>query len=70
MATLPLRRSVTTDTSSFQSIVHGNFPEVLTVDGCAEVATDDVSLAQFAVARQERCLDADLQHQLLKLSMM
>ena len=46
----------------FQSIAHGNFPRVLTVDGCARVATDDVTFAQFAVAREEvQSLDADFQ---------
>ena len=54
----------------FQSIAYGNFPKVMTVDGCVKVATDDVTFARFAVAREVRSLDADLQHQLLKLSMM
>ena len=55
---------------SVQSILHGNFPKVLSVDGWAQGATDDVYLPQFAEVRVERDLDADLQHQLLKLSMM
>ena len=50
--------------------MHGHYPEILTVDACAKVATNNVSTKQFEVARQERELDADCQHVQLKLSMM
>lgn len=50
------------------SYLYRRRPEILTVDGCAKVATDHVSIAEFEVARLERYVDADLQHQLLKVS--
>ena len=53
----------------FTSYEYGYFPEVFSIDGCAKVATDNVSTAQFEVARVERHVDGDLDHQLAKLSM-
>lgn len=55
---------------AFTSFIYGHYPEILAMDGCEKVATDQVSLQQFGIAREERVLDADLQHQLLALSMM
>ncbi|CAM9101820.1 unnamed protein product, partial [Hapterophycus canaliculatus] len=54
----------------FTSYFHGHHPELLCIDGCAKIATDNVSTAQFEVARMDRHVDTDLQHVLLKMSMM
>lgn len=35
----------------FQSIARGNFPEIVTVDTCVNVASDDLTLARLAVRR-------------------
>ena len=53
----------------FTSYEHGYFPEIFTIDGCAKVATDNVSTAQFEVARVDKVVDGDLDHQLAKISM-
>ncbi|CAM9856134.1 unnamed protein product, partial [Hapterophycus canaliculatus] len=53
----------------FTSYLHGHSPELRCIDGCAKIATDNVSTTQFEVARVERYVDTDLQHTLLKMSM-
>lgn len=53
----------------FTSYLHGHNPEVICMDGCAKICTDDVSLRVFEIAREERDVDTDLQQELLKLSM-
>eukprot|EP00903_Cladosiphon_okamuranus_P012692 g11868.t2 len=61
--------ALTEHVHDFTSYQHGRFPEVLCIDGCAKICSDDVSTEHFEVARVERDVDTDLQHQLLKLSM-
>lgn len=54
----------------FQSYLYGHFPEILSIDGCAKVISDDVSPANLEQCREERVMDMDLCHQHLKYSMM
>lgn len=61
--------ALTEHVHDFVSYLHGRFPEILCIDGCAKICSDDVSTEQFEVARVERDVDTDLQHELLKLSM-
>lgn len=53
----------------FTSFEHGYNPEIMAIDACNKICTDDVSTAQFEVARVDRVVDGDLQLQLAKLSM-
>lgn len=53
----------------FVSYLYGHCPELMSIDGCAKVISDDATLAHFDQARQERLVDIDLGHQLLKMSM-
>lgn len=61
--------ALTEHVHDFVSYLHEPFPEILCIDGCAKICTDDVSTEHFEVARVERDVDTDLQHELLKLSM-
>lgn len=53
----------------FRSYEHGLYPEILIIGGYAKVATDNVSTAQFEKVRVPRMVDADLDHQRLKVSL-
>lgn len=53
----------------FVSFMHGRWPEIFCIDGCAKICTDDVSREQFDIARAERDVDADLHNEMLKMSM-
>ncbi|CAN0351833.1 unnamed protein product [Ectocarpus sp. 6 AP-2014] len=53
----------------FKSYEWGRFPEIVTIDGCAKINTDNTDTSQFQIARTERHVDTDHQHQLLKISM-
>ncbi|CAN0087981.1 unnamed protein product, partial [Ectocarpus sp. 13 AM-2016] len=53
----------------FKSYEWGRFPEFVTIDGCAKINTDNTDTSQFQIARTERHVDTDHQHQLLKFSM-
>ncbi|CAB1114020.1 unnamed protein product [Ectocarpus sp. CCAP 1310/34] len=53
----------------FVSFMHGRWPEIFCIDGCAKICTDDVSREQFDFARAERDVDADLHNEMLKMSM-
>lgn len=55
---------------AFASFMYGSCPEVLSIAGCAKVDTDDFSLDEFRLAREERQVDADLRQELLVLSML
>lgn len=61
--------ALTEHVHDFVSYLHGRYPEILCIDGCAKICTDDVSTEHFEVARVERDVDTDLQQYLLKLSM-
>ncbi|CAB1099148.1 unnamed protein product [Ectocarpus sp. CCAP 1310/34] len=53
----------------FVSFMHGRWPEIFCIDGCAKICTDDVSREQFDIARVERDVDANLYNEMLKMSM-